>query len=106
MIADSIGSGVVETETEFHDALANERRRRALTALREADEPLLLTDLARDVAQRETSDGTGRPADETVQRCRISLYHSHLPKLAAAGLLTFDADEKEAVLTDDGRLVA
>lgn len=103
MMAESLGSGVVENEDEFHQALSNERRRLVLAALRDEEGPLLLTDLARDVVEREPS--VEPPTDEAVQRCRISLYHCHLPKLAEAELITFDADRKVTSLTEDGRLV-
>ena len=102
MTVESLGNWVVEDEDAFHQALSDERRRRVLAALCDEDDSLLLTDLARYVVDREP--GVEPPTAETVQDCRISLYHCHLPKLAEAGLITFDADRQVASLTDGRRI--
>ena len=78
-------------DTTF-DLLATERRRHALYCLREADDPILLLELADRVAEREAdAPGDGR------ERVAVSLEQVHLPKLDDAGIIDFDGH---------GRLVA
>lgn len=78
------------------DGLANERRRAALAVLREAEAPLALADLAADLVARERASTA--PDHEAVQRCYVSLYHRHVPKLVDAGLVEFDADRRTVAL--------
>lgn len=75
-------------EDDLYGALADPRRRCVVTTLSERNEPLSLTELAREVAARE-SNGETTP-DGVLQRIRIDLYHVHAPKLAAADLIEFD----------------
>ena len=72
-----------------HALLAVERRRTALDALVDADEPMDLHDLAVTVAARET--GVADVDDETVQRVALSLHHAHLPKMEELGVVGYDA---------------
>ena len=73
---------------------ANERRRAVLAVLRAAATPLAMADLAADLVAREEGSAAEAPDYEAVQRCYVSLYHRHVPKLAAAGLVEFDADRR------------
>ncbi|AGB38721.1 DUF7344 domain-containing protein [Natronococcus occultus] len=82
---------ILETETvdwdPILDALASDRRRTALSVLADAESALSRVALARAVADREAD---GEPTPDAVDDCRIELHHVHLPKLAAAGLITSD----------------
>lgn len=81
---------------EVFGALAHDRRRRVLAVLRAAEEPLSLTEVAIELTRRHGGpDGPGRedPAD-----VRVALHHRHLPKLADAGLVEYDAAEKTVAL--------
>ena len=78
------------------EALADERRRRVLAALCEADAPMSLTELAVELTQAETGprgDAGPDPEDRKVQ-----LYHRHVPKLVDAGLVEFDRDRRTVAL--------
>ncbi|MFB6129900.1 MAG: hypothetical protein ABEJ28_03655 [Salinigranum sp.] len=75
--------------------LAESRRRVLLTRLSEADGPVPLATLARGVARAE-SDGSGEVSTDAVQQVYLTLYHVHVPKLAAAALVRFD-EERNAV---------
>lgn len=67
--------------------LDNERRRRAVASLLDRGGPIGLEDLV----QRLLPDGdTEAP---TAERLTVELHHVHLPKLAAVGLVEYDADE-------------
>jgi len=74
----------------LYDALSHRHRRLAIATLEERGEALALADLAAEIADR---DAEGEPAAERVQRIEIELYHVHAPKLATAGVVTFDRDE-------------
>lgn len=56
-------------------------------------------ELAEYVAAREADEGVGEPSDELIERVRISLYHTHIPKLAEARLVKYDRENEMVVLT-------
>ncbi|NHN58881.1 MULTISPECIES: hypothetical protein [Halorussus] len=68
------------------DLLADSLRRRTLRALDADEGRVALADLAERVADE-------RPVDAVA----VQLHHNHLPKLAAYGLATYDADANEVV---------
>lgn len=70
------------------------RRRRAIvTTLEERETSVSLSTLAEQVLAREADAGWGAgDGDET--DLRVELYHNHLPKLADAGVVEFDPDER------------
>lgn len=69
-------------------------RRRALQVLRDVETPLSLADLAIELVRRESDDRAVDGQWEQVRQYRITLYHAHVPKLAEAGLVEYDADRK------------
>jgi DNA-binding transcriptional ArsR family regulator len=75
---------------EILASLADERRRILLTALYGTERPVDRTELATDVA------GKVRDGDmaSTVQAVLHQIHHVHLPKLEAAGLITYDVQQK------------
>lgn len=88
----------VDDRTRIYEMLADARRRQTLQVLCEADEPLALEDLAREVAAREGSD-TGA-SEEEIERVLISLYHIHVPKLEANGIVEFDSSQRTVALSE------
>ena len=71
------------------DALAHPHRRSALACLADRDDAVAVGDLA-EAVQRIAAE---RPREHpSVDEVHLSLYHRHLPKLANAGLVEFDAD--------------
>lgn len=99
MDAGSLSSGAVDGSVaevlsldEAFDVLAHRRRRHAVSALADETEPVPLTRLASDVATREYN----RPMSDISARKRrdvyTTLYHTHVPKLAAADVVTFDRE--------------
>lgn len=84
------------------DAISDVRRRYALYYLREAestDLDELATVLAGWRGAREDPADPVSPADR--RRLRLELHHAHLPALAAAGYVRYDADAGDVEL---GRL--
>lgn len=72
------------------EAFADDRRQHAIRILRQRGRTTL-RELAGAVVRREGGD----PSDETaLQRASLTLYHAHLPKLDAAGVVEFDPDER------------
>lgn len=74
------------------EAVANSRRQHALDALRERA-TVDVGELAAIVRRRENLPPTA------TEEVRLTLYHVHLPKLAAAGLVRFEP-ESESVTFD------
>lgn len=87
----AVSHDVLELDNVY-EALEHPRRRCLCYALLEDDE-WSLSELAGKVAALETD----QPEEEEVseperQRVYVSLYHSHVPKLADCGVVSFDAD--------------
>lgn len=74
------------THQNVWDLLADSLRRRTLRALDADEGPTALADLAERVADERAADAVA-----------VQLHHNHLPKLAAYGLVTYDADANEVV---------
>lgn len=83
---------LVETEAAEWDAvvetLADERRRSVLAVLADRDGPASRSELVERIRVPEGAGETG-PDAATI---RAALHHVDLPKLAAAGLVAYDAD--------------
>lgn len=81
------------------DALADERRRLALYYLR-GRESATLDELATVVSgwQQARAPGTGRVTPDDREGVRIALHHVHLPRLADAGFVSYDADAREVTV--------
>lgn len=94
---------VGRTHDDLFDALAHGRRRRVLRSLAAARLPVDVEALARDVAAREhggSADSRETVPAEAVERVHVSLHHAHLPKLDAAGLVDYDADQNVVVAAE------
>ena len=72
-------------------ALADSRRRLALFWLLR-HRSLTLADLAELVTEREESADITEIADECIRDTYLSLYHTHVPQLEAAGLVRYDQE--------------
>ena len=82
------------------EILAHHRRRYALECLREYENPLPLADLADEVAVREHDAPLPEVPSETVKRVYLSLYHTHIPKLAAAEYVEYSQERDAVTLTE------
>lgn len=72
------------------EALKNERRRRAVTHLLEADEPLELGDVAERIAAYENDKSVSEITYSERKRVYVALYQFHLPKLDDMGIISFN----------------
>lgn len=83
------------TESERHALLCDERRRVALNVLSECSATVSLADVAAGVAARE--DGCDAGDDGAVREVAVSLHHTHLPKMAELGVLSYQPDTHHVV---------
>lgn len=79
---------------------AHRRRRDAIRELRTHENPIPLADLADQVAVREHGTPISEIPAETVKRIYLSLYHTHIPKLADADLLRYDQERDAVALSE------
>ena len=78
------------SESERYVLLSARRRRTAMAVLDGGATPISLTDLAVEIAVRETGDVVVDRG--TVEDVRIELHHCHLPKMADMGVIDYDRD--------------
>lgn len=72
-------------------AVADDQRRAVLRSLAESDGGALDLDGLVDRVAERVVDGE-RVTDARAERLRTALHHTHLPKLAACGLVVHDAE--------------
>ncbi|MDG5776114.1 hypothetical protein VB773_01920 [Haloarculaceae archaeon H-GB2-1] len=85
--------------SQILDLLSSYRRRLVLSALEDRT-PTPLDELAATVTARETDTPRSRVTDEERTRVEVSLLHAHLPRLQAAGLLSYDPSELTVTAAD------
>lgn len=94
---------LIDPET-VHDLLATERRRHALRCLTDHGS-LALPDLADEVARREHDAPLPEIPEDAVLRIYLSLYHTHVPKLAEAGVVRYSQDRDVVALAEQADAV-
>lgn len=80
--------------------LADARYRAILTILREAEGSLHVTELADRLVTSEAPLLDASEYERETERTLVSLHHHRLPRLADAGLLTYDRDERTVAVSD------
>lgn len=85
---------------EVLDLLCHRERRVVLRTLIERSDPVEVDTLARRL-DRTVAGGAPAGAGTVPERALIRLHHVHLPKLADAGALRYDADDGVVTATDD-----
>lgn len=102
------GSKMTETQNNelsqdtLFSLLSNPRRRYILSYLNGTDEPILLQDLASEVAAWEIETDPDQLTDKQQKRLYVSLYQTHIPKLEEAGIVDYESDTGEIRLTHRG----
>lgn len=97
-------SRTLSQDTAF-DLLSNSRRRLALQYLQEEGGPISIGDLATQVAAMENDIPLEEVDAQQRKRTYVSLYQTHVPKLAKAGAVEYDSDEGIVELTPETRMV-
>jgi len=87
-------------ESTLHDLLSSERRRCALGCLAEHGS-MALPDLADEVAAREHDATLPQVPEDAVLTTYLSLYHTHVPRLAEAAVVSYDQDRDVVALAGD-----
>jgi hypothetical protein len=83
------GPTSLSKDTVF-ELLKNQRRRNALTFLREEEGETTLSDMAEHIAAKENGIDVQALTSSQRKRVYIGLYQCHLPKMASAGVVEFD----------------
>lgn len=83
-----------------YDLLSNSRRRYVISILRERNEPMRLNDLSRELAAWENDVEPDALTNPQVKRVYVSLYQTHIPKLAEAGVVSYDQESGMVELED------
>lgn len=81
------------------DLLSSPRRRFILHYLRSESDSIALTALADEVAAWEYETPIEELTDQERKRAYVSLYQTHIPKLADAGIVEYDTDSGEVELS-------
>lgn len=81
------------------DLLQNSRRRALLRYLEEREEAELV-EIAEHVAAEENDVELSETTEDSRRSVYISLYQTHVPKLADHGIIEYDEDEKLVSLRD------
>lgn len=82
------------------DILSNARRRFVLYYLREAGEPVELGELAKELAAWENETTPSELTKQERKRVYVSLYQTHIQKLADADVIEYDQDTGMVRLAD------
>jgi hypothetical protein len=98
-----VSSDVLELD-HVYEALEHPRRRFVCSTLLEDDE-WSLPELARTVAAWEEGVPEDEVSEAGMKRMHVSLYHSHVPKLADCGVVSFDADAETMSATANAERV-
>lgn len=92
-------AGPVPVSTAF-DLLSDSRRRSLLQHLLARDRSVAVADVARWVAAEERDAPVDAVPFEEVEHVYVSLYHVHLPRLEAEGIVEHDRDRNVVALTE------
>ncbi|MFD1562331.1 hypothetical protein ACFR99_01930 [Haloarchaeobius amylolyticus] len=96
----------VDTAMEL---LAHRHRRSVLQYLEDGDGSATLTELAVEIAAREAATDPNAISDHgdvsarDRRSARISLHHTHIPKLAAADVIDYESETETVTLAERGR---
>lgn len=91
--------GARSRDTLF-EVLSNSRRRYILSRIRAADEPIELSEIAREIGARESQIPPAELGQTAKKRVYVSLYQTHVPKLEAVGLVEYDDETKTVSVTE------
>lgn len=84
-------TGSISRDAAF-DIMSNARRRYVLYLLRQNDGPLELSDVAEQLAAWENDTTVEELTKQQQKRVYVSLYQTHVQKLADADIIEYDSD--------------
>lgn len=87
-------------QDELFEVLAHARRRFTIQYLQTVETPLTVDELTTELVAWEDRRTEGDQSRDDRTGIRISLVHSHLPKMADAGVVTYEATRQTVMFTD------
>ncbi|WP_327053223.1 DUF7344 domain-containing protein [Halomicrococcus gelatinilyticus] len=94
------GDGDALSRDVAFEILTNPRRRYAMAYLRSQDEPVPIGELAEAVAAWERDTSVELVSSKERKSVYTSLYQTHLPKMADAGVVDYDRHRGRVALAD------
>jgi hypothetical protein len=82
------------------DIMSNRRRRFVLRYLHDEQSPAQLTDIATELAADESNTAPDQVDKQARKRAYVSLYQTHIPRLAEVGVVEYDDETGEVSLQD------
>ena len=76
------------------DLCRDQHRRIVLATLAAEQRSVTLNDLTQSVLKYNHQTAPAKASEDVLTETRCSLHHKHLPKLASAGLVTYDPDQR------------
>ena len=98
-------SGDELSQDLVYDLLSSPRRRMVLYYLRNTDGTSTVLELAEQIAAIEYDTDVESLTRQQEKRVYVSLYQTHVPKLADAGIITYDQESGDVRLTNQARRV-
>jgi len=89
------------SQEHIFDILSSGRRRYVIYTLRQEQRPMKVTELAEEVAAWENETTVDALSTQERKRVYVSLYQTHIPKLADAGIVEHDGESGFVTLTGD-----
>lgn len=80
------------SDEDIHDVLRNRRRRLVIDILQDADAPVSVSDLSKEIGAIES--GREPPPSNVRQSVYVSLLQTHLPKLDELGIVDYQSEGK------------
>lgn len=88
------------SEDVIFDIVSNRRRRFVLRYLDNEQNSAQLTDIATELAAAESDSTPERVDKQARKRAYVSLYQTHVPRLADEGIVAYDEETGEVSLRD------
>lgn len=89
-----------ERRDDLFDALSNQRRRVLLHSLQVENTPVSVEELTTKLVAWETQRPASDRSGDDREAIEISLVHNHLPKMADAELIEYDATRRSVLLAN------
>lgn len=100
------GAGDEIDLSTIYGLLSHSKRRALLHALDSNENSMTMADAAEEVVRLNSDTPNGEIAPSKVEKCSISLYHRHVPKLTDNGVVTIDEGETLSLTEKGEQLIA
>ncbi|WP_232702435.1 DUF7344 domain-containing protein [Halobacterium wangiae] len=105
--ADHAALAALDVDTDaLMDVLSHARRRFVVACLAEYETPLTLPDVADELAVWEYDARITEVPADAVAAIHADLYHTHVPKMADAGVVDYNPERELVALAEPSRELA